>query len=32
MAGALPLHRGEPGYGEHLDSDRDGEACERRDW
>lgn len=32
MAGALPLHRGEPGYGEHLDGDRDGEACERRDW
>ena len=27
-AGALPLRAGQPGYGEHLDSDRDGEACD----
>ena len=27
-AGALPLRVGQPGYGEHLDSDRDGEACD----
>ena len=26
--GLAPLRRGEPGYGEHMDSDRDGEACE----
>jgi Excalibur calcium-binding domain len=27
-AGALPLERGEPGYGPHLDDDGDGRACE----
>lgn len=27
-AGALPLYAGQPGYGEHLDSDGDGEACD----
>jgi len=27
-AGALPLHRGDPGYGPHLDDDNDGIACE----
>ncbi|POX39301.1 hypothetical protein C3486_19110 [Streptomyces sp. Ru73] len=27
-AGAAPIHSGEPGYAEHLDSDRDGIACE----
>lgn len=27
-AGAAPLQRGEPGYGEHLDRDNDGIACE----
>ncbi|WP_371133041.1 excalibur calcium-binding domain-containing protein [Hydrogenophaga sp.] len=27
-AGAAPLRRGEPGYGPHLDRDRDGVACE----
>jgi hypothetical protein len=27
-AGALPLHRGDPGYGPHLDDDDDGIACE----
>lgn len=27
-AGAAPIHRGEPGYAPHLDSDRDGIACE----
>ncbi|MFR9754709.1 excalibur calcium-binding domain-containing protein [Streptomyces sp. TR06-5] len=27
-AGALPLHRGEVGYGSHLDGDGDGVACE----
>jgi hypothetical protein len=27
-AGAAPVHRGEPGYGEHLDSDGDGVGCE----
>jgi hypothetical protein len=26
--GAAPLYRGEPGYGLHLDRDRDGIACE----
>ena len=32
-AGALPLFAGQPGYGEHLDSDRDGEACDDyEDW
>ncbi|MFC0842170.1 excalibur calcium-binding domain-containing protein [Streptomyces noboritoensis] len=27
-AGAAPIHRGEPGYGSHLDRDGDGVACE----
>jgi hypothetical protein len=27
-AGALPLYRGDPGYGPHLDDDNDGIACE----
>ncbi|HET6954836.1 MAG TPA: excalibur calcium-binding domain-containing protein [Acidimicrobiales bacterium] len=27
-AGALPLDRGDPGYGPHLDADGDGRACE----
>jgi hypothetical protein len=27
-AGDAPLFRGEPGYGPHLDADRDGIACE----
>jgi hypothetical protein len=27
-AGALPLRRGDPGYGPHLDDDNDGIACE----
>lgn len=27
-AGAAPIYRGEPGYGLHLDRDRDGIACE----
>ena len=27
-AGAAPVHRGEPGYGAHLDRDGDGTACE----
>ena len=27
-AGAAPAHRGEPGYGEHLDRDGDGVGCE----
>ena len=27
-AGAAPLHRGDPGYGPHLDRDGDGVACE----
>lgn len=27
-AGAAPLHRGDPGYGSHLDGDSDGVACE----
>jgi hypothetical protein len=26
--GAAPLHRGQPGYGPHLDADGDGVACE----
>ena len=26
--GAAPVHRGEPGYGRHLDRDRDGIGCE----
>jgi hypothetical protein len=28
-AGAAPVHRGEPGYGRHLDRDGDGTGC---DW
>ena len=27
-AGAAPVHRGDPGYGAHLDRDGDGSACE----
>lgn len=27
-AGAAPVHRGDPGYGDHLDRDGDGVACE----
>lgn len=27
-AGAAPVHRGDPGYGRHLDRDGDGVACE----
>ena len=27
-AGATPLHRGQPGYGAHMDGDGDGVACE----
>lgn len=27
-AGAAPLNAGEPGYGEHMDGDHDGIACE----
>lgn len=27
-AGAAPVRSGEPGYGPHLDSDRDGVGCE----
>lgn len=27
-AGAAPLRVGDPGYGRHLDADRDGVACE----
>ncbi len=27
-AGVTPLHRGDPGYGSHLDRDNDGVACE----
>ena len=27
-AGAAPVHRGEPGYGRHLDRDDDGIGCE----
>jgi Excalibur calcium-binding domain len=27
-AGAAPVYAGEPGYGAHLDRDRDGVACE----
>jgi hypothetical protein len=27
-AGAAPVHRGEPGYGPHLDRDDDGIGCE----
>jgi Excalibur calcium-binding domain len=26
--GLAPLHRGDPGYGEHMDGDGDGVACE----
>lgn len=28
QAGAAPIHRGEPGYGSHLDRDNDGIGCE----
>lgn len=27
-AGAAPIHRGDPGYGSHLDRDNDGVGCE----
>ncbi len=27
-AGKAPLHRGDPGYGQHMDGDGDGIACE----
>jgi hypothetical protein len=27
-AGAVPVHRGDPGYGPHLDQDDDGVGCE----
>lgn len=27
-AGLAPLYRGDPGYGEHMDGDGDGVACE----
>lgn len=27
-AGAAPVRRGDPGYGPHLDRDRDGVGCE----
>lgn len=27
-AGKAPIHRGEPGYAQHLDRDGDGVACE----
>jgi hypothetical protein len=27
-AGKAPLYRGSPGYGEHMDGDGDGVACE----
>ncbi|WNO53638.1 excalibur calcium-binding domain-containing protein [Stakelama saccharophila] len=27
-AGAAPMHRGSPGYRDHLDGDNDGTACE----
>lgn len=27
-AGAAPVYRGQPGYGEHLDRDGDGVGCE----
>ncbi len=27
-AGAAPVHRGDPGYGRHLDRDNDGIGCE----
>jgi hypothetical protein len=26
-AGAAPIHRGDPGYGSHLDRDGDGKGC-----
>lgn len=29
-AGAAPVHRGDPGYGPHLDRDGDGVGCEPR--
>ncbi|MEU1149544.1 excalibur calcium-binding domain-containing protein [Streptomyces sp. NPDC005863] len=27
-AGAAPIHRGEPGYGRHLDRDGGGTGCD----
>ena len=27
-AGAAPVYRGDPGYGQHLDRDNDGVGCE----
>ncbi|WP_255186363.1 excalibur calcium-binding domain-containing protein [Janibacter sp. CX7] len=27
-AGAAPIYRGQPGFGDHLDRDGDGVACE----
>jgi len=27
-AGTAPIYRGEPGYREDMDGDRDGQACE----
>lgn len=27
-AGAAPVRRGDPGYGQHLDRDQDGVGCE----
>jgi hypothetical protein len=27
-AGAAPVHKGDPGYGPHLDRDGDGVGCE----
>ncbi|MEN3123294.1 excalibur calcium-binding domain-containing protein [Janibacter sp. LM] len=27
-AGAAPVYRGQPGYGDHLDRDGDGVGCE----
>ena len=27
-AGAAPVHRGDPGYGSHLDREGDGIGCE----
>lgn len=28
-AGVTPIHRGQPGYGKHLDRDNDGIACDK---
>lgn len=30
MLGKVPLYRGQPGYGAHMDGDGDGIACEPR--